>query len=191
VQLILVLGAGNIMRGQRQSWWPACEADELGMVGTVLNGMALRLALQALGMSVSVYSAMSVDFVPTFCRQRALDDLDQGRIVICTGGMGQPLFSTDTCAVLRAIELKAQVVWKSTQVDGLYSADPNTNAQAVFLPQISHQQAIERKLAVMDLTSLALARDHKMPVQIFSGESPLCDVYHNRCVSSWIGEYNV
>jgi uridylate kinase len=175
VALGVVVGGGNIFRGVAVSEQgiPRVTADMMGILATVMNALALETALEAAGAQARVMSAMSMPEVcGTYERRQALRHLDEGRIVVLAGGTGNPYFTTDTTAVLRAAELGANAVLKATDVDGVYSADPKRDRNAKRYERLTHQEAIERDLRVMDATAFALARENRMPIIVFSIKEP-------------------
>jgi uridylate kinase len=175
-QIAVVVGGGNFIRGSQiaSQALDRATADSMGMMATVINGMALEKAIEAAGCPARVMSAIQM---PTLCesyaRQRALDHLDKGRVVIAAGGTGNPFFTTDTAAVLRAAELNCQAVLKATQVDGVYSADPKKDPHAIRFDAISHDEALSRDLKVMDTAAFALARESSLPIVVFSIQQEL------------------
>jgi uridylate kinase len=143
--------------------------DMMGMLATVMNALALESAIEKAGMAARTMSALTMPEVcETYERRRALRHLEQGRVVLLAGGTGNPFFTTDTTAVLRAAEIGAEAVLKATNVDGVYSADPKKDRNAARYDRLSHQEAIERDLKVMDTTAFALARENRMPIIVFS-----------------------
>lgn len=175
VQVALVLGAGNICRGNELASQDVDQvtADQMGMLATMINALALKDALLQQQINVEVFSALGVTGIVTpYMRDDALSLLDNGFVVICAGGTGNPLVTTDSAAALRAIELGADILLKATKVDGVYSADPKKDPQATLFTQLSYQEVIEKSLQVMDLGAFCLCRDHSMPVRIFNMESP-------------------
>ena len=167
-QIAVVIGGGNIIRGARMSaagWIDRATADSMGMLATVMNSLALETALNAAGVSARTMSAVSMPTIcETYARQPALHYLDRGQVVVLAGGTGNPFFTTDTSAVLRAAELRCDAVLKATQVDGVYSADPKLDPSAVRYDQLTHDEAITRDLKVMDTAAFALARENKLRV---------------------------
>ncbi|HYI90543.1 MAG TPA: UMP kinase [Beijerinckiaceae bacterium] len=167
-EIALVVGGGNIIRGARMSaagWIDRATADSMGMLATVMNSLALETALNAAGVSARTMSAVSMPTIcETYARQPALHYLDKGQVVVLAGGTGNPFFTTDTSAVLRAAELKCDAVLKATGVDGVYSADPKTDPNAVRYDRLTHDEAIARDLKVMDTAAFALARENKLRV---------------------------
>jgi uridylate kinase len=175
-QLAIVIGGGNIIRGARMSqagWIDRPTADSMGMLATVMNSLALETALNAAGVSARTMSAVSMPTIcETYARQPALHYLDRGQVVVLAGGTGNPFFTTDTAAVLRAAELRCDAVLKATQVDGVYSADPKTNPEAVRFDHLTHDEAIQRDLKVMDTAAFALARESRLTVIVGSVHAP-------------------
>jgi uridylate kinase len=173
--LAVVVGGGNIFRGLAGAakGMERATADYMGMLATVMNALVLEAAIERAGASARTMSALAMPQVcETFERQRALRHLDEGRIVVFAGGTGNPFFTTDTTAVLRAAEMGCDAVLKATNVDGVYSADPKKDPKATRYDSLSHQEAIERDLKVMDATAFALARENAMPIIVFSIAEP-------------------
>jgi uridylate kinase len=171
VELGVVVGGGNIFRGVEVSTQGVSRAtgDSMGMLATVMNSLALESAVARAGSEARTLSAISMpDICENFSRQRALKHLQNGRIAILAGGTGNPHFTTDTTAVLRAAELDCQAVLKATNVDGVYSADPKRDKTAIRYERLTPQEAIEKNLKVMDGTAFALARETRMPIIVFS-----------------------
>lgn len=175
-ELAIVLGGGNIIRGARMSqagWIDRPTADSLGMLGTVMNSLALETALNAAGVSARTMSAVSMPTIcETYARQPALHYLARGQVVVLAGGTGNPFFTTDTAAVLRAAELRCEAVLKATQVDGVYSADPKVDPTATRYDRLTHDEAIRRDLKVMDTAAFALARESRLTVVVGSVHAP-------------------
>jgi uridylate kinase len=175
-QLAIVIGGGNIIRGARMSqagWIDRPTADSMGMLATVMNSLALETALNAAGVSARTMSAVSMPTIcETYARQPALHYLERGQVVVLAGGTGNPFFTTDTAAVLRAAELRCDAVLKATQVDGVYSADPKTDPSAERYDRITHNEAIRRDLKVMDTAAFALARESRLTVIVGSVHAP-------------------
>jgi uridylate kinase len=171
VTLGVVVGGGNILRGVEISQKGVSRAtgDAMGMLATVMNALVLEAALERAGAPARTMSALAMPQVcETFERRRALRHLDDGRIVIFAGGIGNPFFTTDTTAVLRAAEIDAQAVLKATNVDGVYSADPKRDPKATRFERLTHEEAIKRDLKVMDAAAFALARENRIPIIVFS-----------------------
>jgi uridylate kinase len=171
----VVVGGGNLFRGVEVSARGVSRAtgDALGMLATVMNALVLEAAIERAGAAARTLSALAMPAVcETYSRQQALHHLQKGRIVLLAAGSGNPFFTTDTAAVLRASELGAQAVLKATNVDGVYSADPKKDAGARRFEKLTHQEAIERDLKVMDATAFALARENRIPIIVFSIREP-------------------
>lgn len=170
-QLCVVIGGGNIFRGVAgvASGMDRVKADYIGMLATVMNAVALGNALERAGAETVIYSAIPVEAVARpFNRDCAVDDLETGRIVIFAGGTGNPYFTTDTTAALRAAEMGCDVILKATQVDGVYSDDPKRNPDAERFSRLTYDDALARNLKIMDAAAFALARDAKIPIVVFS-----------------------
>ncbi len=175
-EIALVIGGGNIIRGARMSaagWIDRPTADSMGMLATVMNSLALETALNAAGVSARTMSAVSMPTIcETYARQPALHHLEKGQVLVLAGGTGNPFFTTDTSAVLRAAELRCDAVLKATQVDGVYSADPKKDPGAIRYDRITHDEAIARDLKVMDMAAFALARESRLPIIVGSVHAP-------------------
>lgn len=170
VGVVIVVGGGNIFRGLQGSerGIERATGDYMGMLATVINALALQDALEKLGVATRVQSAITMSQVAEpFIRRRAMRHLEKGRVVIFGGGTGNPYFSTDTTAALRANEIGAEVILKATKVDGIYDSDPKKNANAKRYAQISYIEALQRRLQVMDSTAFSLCMDNKMPIIVF------------------------
>ncbi|WP_376695870.1 UMP kinase [Wenzhouxiangella sp. EGI_FJ10305] len=170
-QIGVVIGGGNIFRGKglAASGIDRITGDHMGMLATVMNALALQDALEKAGVTTRVMSAVSVrDVCEDYIRRRAVRHLEKGRAVIFAAGTGNPFFTTDTAASLRAIEVGADVMIKATKVDGIYSADPVTDSEATRYARISYDEVIERKLQVMDTNAIVLCRDQSMPIRIIN-----------------------
>lgn len=170
VDLAIVIGGGNIVRGkEKPTQVDEVTADQMGMLGTVINGLAFQEALERLGEPTRMMTAFEIKaMAEPYIRRRTLRHLDKDRIIILTGGIGTPGFSTDTTAAVRAKELGCDVVVKATSVDGVYSDDPKTNPQAQLFTTLTYQEAITRDLKVMDGTAFAFCRDKKIPIIVFN-----------------------
>jgi uridylate kinase len=171
VTLGVVVGGGNFMRGAgaSQKGLPRVTGDMMGMLATVMNALALEAAIEALQVPARTMAALAMpEICETYERRRATRHLEQGRVLLLAGGTGNPFFTTDTTAVLRAAELGAHAVLKATDVDGIYSADPKKDPQAQRYDRLTHAQAVERDLKVMDATAFALARENRTPIIVFS-----------------------
>ena len=174
VQVAIVVGAGNIYRGMQgvAGGMDRATADYMGMLATVLNALPLQDALEKVGTDTRVQSALGISEVAEpYIRRRAMRHLEKGRVVIFAAGTGNPFFTTDTAAALRAAEIHAEIILMAKNgVEGVYSADPAVDANAEFIPEISHMEAIERRLRVMDSTALALCMENGMPLNVFNME---------------------
>ena len=170
-QISVVIGGGNLFRGEKLSkvGMDRVAGDHMGMLATVMNGIALRDALERANIKTRLMSAISMSgLVEHYDRRRAIQLLKDGYVVIFTAGTGNPFFTTDTAACLRAIETQSQIMLKATRVDGVYSEDPEKNDNAIFYEQITFSKAIGENLKVMDATALTLARDHSLPIKVFN-----------------------
>jgi uridylate kinase len=175
VQVVIVVGGGNIFRGLKGSEHGIERAtgDYMGMLGTIINALALQDALEKLGCPTRVQSAIVMSQVAEpFIRRRAVRHLEKGRVVIFGGGTGNPYFSTDTAAALRANEIGAEVILKATKVDGIYDSDPMINPKAKRFEQITYIDALQKQLRVMDSTAFSLCMDNKMPIVVFDFFKP-------------------
>jgi uridylate kinase len=171
VEVGIVIGGGNIFRGLAASsrGIDRVSADHMGMLGTVINALALQDALEQMNVHTRVQSAIEMRQVAEmFIRRRAIRHLEKGRVVIFAAGTGNPYFSTDTTAALRAMEIKAKVILKATKVDGIYDADPEKNPNAKFFQEISYIDVLTQKLGVMDTTAISLCMDNKVPIIVFN-----------------------
>jgi uridylate kinase len=171
VQTAIVIGGGNIFRGLAASvrGMDRATADYMGMLATVINALALQDALERQGVHTRTVTAIEMRAVAEpFIRRRAIRHLEKGRVVIFAAGTGNPYFTTDTAAALRAMEIKAEVILKGTKVDGIYTADPILDPQATMYDSISYLQVLERQLAVMDSTAISLCMDNKLPIVVFN-----------------------
>jgi uridylate kinase len=171
VEISIVIGGGNIFRGATSvgNGMARTDADNMGMLATVMNALALQNALEHAGVEARVQSAIPM---PTICepyaRRTAMRHLQKGRVVVFAGGTGNPFFTTDTAAALRAAETESDALFKGTQVDGVYTADPKTDERAQRLANLSYQDVLSRDLRVMDAAAIALARDSRLPVIVFA-----------------------
>ena len=171
VQISIVVGGGNIFRGISAASYgmDRVSADRMGMLATVINSLALQDALEAKGVQTRVQTAISMpEVAEPFIWRRAIRHLEKGRVVIFAAGTGNPYFTTDTAAVLRAQEVNAEVLLKATKVDGLYDSDPAVQKDAKFIKKISYMEVLERQLHVMDMTAISLAMDNKLPLIVFN-----------------------
>ncbi|HEY5714101.1 MAG TPA: UMP kinase [Candidatus Gracilibacteria bacterium] len=168
--VVIVIGAGNIWRGSEnsESGIDRVPSDYIGMMGTVMNSVALQAGLEKLGMETRICSALDIPAVAEpYIRRRAERHLEKGRIVICSAGTGNPYFTTDSAAALRSLELECDVLMKGTNTDGVYNDDPRTNPNAVRYEEVSFEEVLEKQLRVMDATAIAQCRDNKMPIVVF------------------------
>jgi uridylate kinase len=171
VQAAVVIGGGNIFRGLAASarGMDRSTADYMGMLATVINALALQDALEQQGVATRVLTAIEMRAVAEpFIRRRAIRHLEKGRVVVFAAGTGNPYFTTDTAAALRAMEIKADVIMKGTKVDGIYSADPMLHPDATRFEQISYLKVLEQQLRVMDTTAISLCMDNKLPIVVFN-----------------------
>ena len=175
VQLGLVVGGGNIVRGTKASneGLDRVSADFMGMLATVINALALQDVLERLGLATRVMTAIRMESVAEpYIRRRAMRHFEKGRIVIFAAGTGNPYFSTDTAAVLRALEIEAEVILKATNVDGIYTGDPKTDPTATFIPELSFQEALVKGYAVMDANAFGLCKANGLPIVVFNIQQP-------------------
>jgi uridylate kinase len=175
VETAIVIGGGNIFRGVAASarGMDRATADYMGMLATVINALALQDALEQQNVVTRVVTAIEMRSVAEpFIRRRAIRHLEKGRVVVFGGGTGNPYFSTDTAAALRAMEIKADVILKATKVDGIYDADPMVKTDATRFERISYQQVLEQGLKVMDATAISLCMDNRLPIVVFNLRTP-------------------
>ena len=171
VEIAVVIGGGNLIRGAQAAQYDLerVTADQLGMLTTIINGLALRDVLEKRGVPTSVQSAVAAgDIVTHYVHSRALRDLEEGKVIIFVGGTGNPYFTTDTAASLRALEIGAEIILKATKVDGVYDSDPLENPAAVKFDTISYQEVLQKRLRVMDTTAISLCMDHQLPLVVFN-----------------------
>ena len=171
VQLAIVVGGGNIFRGVSAASYgmDRVSADRMGMLATVINSLALQDALEGRGIQTRVQTAISMhEVAEPFISRRAIRHLEKGRVVIFAAGTGNPYFTTDTAAVLRAQEIQAEILLKATKVDGLYDADPAIQQNAKFIEKIRYMEVLEKQLHVMDMTAISLAMDNDLPLVVFN-----------------------
>ena len=169
-EIAIVIGGGNIFRGLSDvgQSFDRVQGDHMGMLATVINGLALQSVMEEMGLHTRVQSAIEMDKVAEpFIRRRAIRHLEKGRVVIFSGGTGNPYFTTDTAATLRAIEIEAEVILKGTRVDGIYTADPEKDASAVKYNSLSFREVYEKGLKVMDMTAFTLSSENKLPIIVF------------------------
>ncbi|MGA0384211.1 MAG: UMP kinase [Flavobacteriaceae bacterium] len=170
IEVAIVIGGGNIFRGLSgaSQGMDRVQGDHMGMLATVINGLALQSALENQGVETRLQTAIKIDEVAEpFIRRRAMRHLEKGRVVIFGGGTGNPYFTTDSAAVLRAIEIKADVILKGTRVDGIYSADPEKDKSAIRYDKISFQDVLSKGLKVMDTTAFTLSQENELPIVVF------------------------
>ena len=175
VVLGLVIGGGNIVRGTTasQQGMDRVKADYMGMLATVINALAVQDLLEHKGVEVRVMTAIRMEqLAEPYIRRRALRHMEKGRVVIFAGGTGNPYFSTDTAAVLRGIEMNADVIIKATKVDGVYTADPAKDPTATFIPDITFMETLSRELAVMDAAAISLCKENSIPILVMSTDQP-------------------
>jgi len=175
VEMAVVIGGGNIFRGVAlgAAGMDRATADYMGMMATVMNAMALQDAMRRAGIEARVQSALNIEqVVEPYIRPKAMRYLEEGKVVIFAAGTGNPFFTTDTAAALRGSEMGVQIVLKATKVDGIYSADPKKDPQATRFASISFDEALARRLQVMDATAFALCRDQKLPIKVFDITKP-------------------
>jgi uridylate kinase len=173
VQMALVVGGGNFLRGAGQTGLERVTADHMGMLATVINSLALQDALEKVGLTTRVLSALEIRQVAEpFVLRRAQRHLEKGRIVIFAAGTGNPYFTTDSAAALRAMEINAEVLLKATKVDGVYTADPVSDPEATMLKRVRYLEALERGLKVMDTTAISLCMDNRLPIVVFNVREP-------------------
>jgi len=171
VEVAIVIGGGNIYRGinSEGAGFDRVQGDHMGMLATIINGMALQSALESMKIETRLLTAISMEQVAEpYIRRKAMRHLEKGRVVIFGGGTGNPYFTTDTAATLRAIEIEADVILKGTRVDGIYSDDPEKNPNVVKYDKISFDEVLKKKLSVMDLTAFTLCQENNLPVKVFN-----------------------
>jgi len=170
VEIALVVGGGNIFRGLQGTsrGMERVTSDHMGMLATVINALALQDAIEKLGVGTRVVSAIEMRAIAEpYIRRRCIRHLEKGRVIVFAAGTGNPYFTTDTAAALRAAEIGAAALLKATKVDGIYTADPKKERNAVFLPRVTYQEALEKQLKVMDATAFSLCMDTRMPIHVF------------------------
>lgn len=175
VQIGIVIGGGNIYRGTENSrdGIDKVTGDHMGMLATVINALALQSALEHHGVFTRCQTAINMERIAEpFIRRRAIRHLEKGRLVIFAAGTGNPYFTTDTAAVLRAIEIEADIIVKGTRVDGIYDSDPEKNPSAIHFQQISYQEVIRKDLQVMDMTAITLCKENHLPIAVFNMNIP-------------------
>ncbi|MCK4461880.1 MAG: UMP kinase [candidate division Zixibacteria bacterium] len=175
IETAIVVGGGNIFRGLHasESGMDRVTADSMGMLATVINSLAMMDTLEKMGCYTRVMSAVAIEaFTEPYIRRRAVRHLEKGRLVIFAGGTGNPYFSTDTAASLRAMEINADIMIKATNVDGVYSADPRKDAEAVFYPKLKYMEVLTRELKVIDSTAISLLMENHIPVRVIDLHRP-------------------
>jgi uridylate kinase len=192
MQIAVVVGGGNIIRGvsAHEQGIDRITGDSMGMLATVINALALSSAIERNGVPTRVQTAIQMHQVAEpFIRRRAIRHLEKGRVVVFAGGTGNPFFTTDSAAALRANEIHAEVLLKATKVDGLYSADPKLDPTARLMPRLSYREVLQRGLRVMDAAAISLCMESGIPIQILNIHKPgiLCDAVRGRDVGSLIG----
>jgi uridylate kinase len=193
VEICIVVGGGNIFRGLEASskGMDRTSADYMGMLATVINSLALQSALEMRGLPTRVQSSIEMhEIAEPFIQRRAIRHLEKGRIVIFAGGTGNPFFTTDTAASLRAMEINANVIMKATKVDGVYDSDPVKNSNAVMFKKISYIDVLTKNLKVMDATAISLCRDNKLPLVVFNmlKEGNIRRVICGEEIGTYVGE---
>ncbi len=193
IQIGIVIGGGNIFRGVQAGarGMERTTADYMGMLATVINSLALQSALEAKGLATRVQSSIEMrEIAEPFIQRKALRHLEKGRIVIFAGGTGNPYFSTDTAASLRAMEIRADVILKATKVDGVYSADPVVDRSAVMFKKISYIDVLTKNLKVMDSTAISLCRDNRLPLVVFNLQKKgnIRGVVCGKKIGTYVGE---
>lgn len=172
-EIAIVVGGGNFWRGRSSGEMERTRADQIGMLATAMNALAVADALEHLGVEVRVQTALSMQQIAEpYIRNRAIRHLEKGRVIILACGTGNPFFSTDTASALRAAEINADIIFKATMVDGVYDCDPNKFDTAVRYDNVSFQEVLEKGLGVMDSTAAAMCRDNRIPVLVFSLADP-------------------
>lgn len=175
VQVALVVGGGNIFRGEglARAGMDRITGDQMGMLATVINALALQDAIERVGMQARVQSAIRINEVcEDFIRRRAVRHLEKGRVLVFGAGTGNPFFTTDSAAALRAVEIGADLMLKATKVDGIYTADPKKDPSATRYPELTFDEALDRRLGVMDQTAMVLCRDHQMKLRVYDMDRP-------------------
>jgi len=194
VQVAIVVGGGNIWRGRKEAaaqGMDQASADYVGMLATVINALTLQDAIERAGIPTRVQTAIAMQEVAEpYIRRRAIRHLEKGRVVIFGAGSGNPFFTTDTTAALRAAEIDAEVIFKATKVDGVYDADPKTHPQARRYDVLSYQDVLTRDLRVMDSTAIALCKENQLPIVVFDLTTPgnIYRVVQGEPIGTWIGQ---
>ncbi|MDR2157578.1 MAG: UMP kinase [Clostridiales Family XIII bacterium] len=189
VQVAVVVGGGNFWRGRTGKRMDRATADYMGMLATVINALALQNAIEHVGLETRVQSAIEMkEIAEPYIRRKAMAHLDRGCVVIFAAGTGNPFFSTDTTAALRAAEMDADIILLAKKIDAVYSDDPNTNPAAVRYSRLTHQEVLERGLGVMDSTAASLCRDNHIPIHVFALEEPgnVCKAVYGEAIGTII-----
>lgn len=192
VEVAVVIGGGNIFRGLQasQSGIDRVQGDYMGMLATVINGMALQSALESAGVFTRLISAIKMDQIAEpYIRRRAIRHLEKGRVVLFSGGTGNPYFTTDSAAALRANEVSADVILKGTRVDGIYSADPEKDPNAVKFDRLTFEKAISLGLGVMDMTAFTICQENNVPIIVFDvgNRDNLIKIVHGEQIGTFVG----
>ena len=190
VQVGIVIGGGNLWRGATKMDLDRTTSDTIGMLATVMNGLALQAVLEQQGAVTRLMSALSMDRVAEpYIRRRAIRHLEKGRVVIFAAGTGNPYFTTDTAAALRANEINAEVLLKATTVDGVYDKDPKHHRDAIFQDYLTYQEVVEKELRVMDMTAITLCHENNLPVVIFNMDKPSAieEVVTGKRIGTFVG----
>jgi uridylate kinase len=192
VEIAVVVGGGNIIRGvsAHEQGIDRITGDSMGMLATVINALALSSAIEQLGVQTRVQTAIEMNEVAEpFIRRRAIRHLEKGRVVLFAGGTGNPFFTTDSAAALRANEIAAEVLMKATKVDGVYTSDPVADKNASLIPRLAYDEVLQRGLKVMDAAAIALCMEREIPIQIFNIGVPgiMRQVVQGENVGSWVG----
>ena len=193
IQIAIVVGGGNFFRGVQESAknMEQANADYMGMLATVINAVALKDSLDRIGVQTRVQSAITMTSIAEpYIRLRAIRHLEKGRVVIFAAGTGNPYFTTDTAASLRAAEIDAEIMLKSTRVDGVYNKDPEINDGATIFANLSYSDVINKKLAIMDLTAITLCEENSMPIRVFNGtvKGNITKALTGESIGTYIGE---
>jgi uridylate kinase len=191
VEVAIVIGAGNLWRGSSAPRMDRATADYMGMLATVMNALALQDALEKRGLSARVHTAIEMrEVAEPYIRRRAIHQLEKGSVIVLAAGTGNPFFTTDTAAALRATELGASVLIKATKVDGIYTADPFRDPSAVRLAHVSYEQAVSSGLRVMDLTAFTLCRENRLPIIVLDMWAPgaLCAAVRGEAVGTMVDD---
>ena len=193
IQIAIVVGGGNFFRGVQESArnMEQANADYMGMLATVINAVALKDSLDRIGIQTRVQSAITMTSIAEpYIRLRAIRHLEKGRVVIFAAGTGNPYFTTDTAASLRAAEIDAEIMLKSTRVDGVFNKDPEINDGATIFANLSYSDVINKKLAIMDLTAITLCEENSMPIRVFNGtvSGNITKAITGKSVGTYIGE---